>query len=144
MHRNFQKIQVPTGGLLPPQAPPVAPPLGGLFCPPIKIVLSNSPTTIGLKTIFRLHKARVCPTGFGATFAAIFVLIYRLRQFPLSAVNNRLELRCQLKQLLLSYLQNLLLFALSILNSAHGNKNFARFLLFSHWTFSGMYFCRIP
>ena len=39
-------------------------------------------------------KARICPTGFGATFAAVFILIYRLREFPLSAVTNRFELRC--------------------------------------------------
>ena len=46
--------------------------------------------------------AKVFPTCFGATFAAVFVLIYWLREFPLSAV-NRFELRCQLKKLLLLY-----------------------------------------
>ena len=34
---------------------------------------------------------------------AVFVLIYRLREFPLSAVTNRFELRRQSKQLLLLY-----------------------------------------
>ena len=32
-----------------------------------------------------------------ATFAAVFVLIYWLRGYRLSAVANRFELRCQLK-----------------------------------------------
>ena len=49
------------------------------------------------KTIHRLHKAKVCPTGFVATFAVVFVLIYQLREFSLSAFTNRIELRCQLK-----------------------------------------------
>ena len=44
-----------------------------------------------LKTTFRLHKARVCPTGFVATFAALFVLVYRLREFPLSPVTEDSE-----------------------------------------------------
>ena len=54
-------------------------------------------------TIFRLHKARVCPTGFGATFAVVFFSIYRLRKFTWSAVTNRFKLSVQLKQLLLLY-----------------------------------------
>ena len=33
----------------------------------------------------------------------MFVLIYGLREFPLSAVTNRFELRCKLKQLLLLF-----------------------------------------
>ena len=48
------------------------------------------------------HKARVCPTGFGTTFAALIVLIYCLRELSLSAVTDHFELRCPLKQLLLS------------------------------------------
>ena len=48
-------------------------------------------------------KARVCPTSFGTTFAAILALIYCLREFPLSSIANRFEFRCQLKQLLLLY-----------------------------------------
>ena len=52
---------------------------------------------------FHSHKAIVGPSGFGATFAAVFVLIYRLREFPLSAVANRFELRSQLKEPLLLY-----------------------------------------
>ena len=39
---------------------------------------------------------RVGPAGFGANFAAAFVLIYALRYFPLSVVANRFELRCHL------------------------------------------------
>ena len=42
-------------------------------------------------------------SGFGATSAAFFVLISRLRKFLLSAVTNRFELRCQLHQLFLLY-----------------------------------------
>ena len=48
-----------------------------------------------LKTTFCLNKARACPTDFRATFAAVFDLIYWFREFPLSAVANRCELRCQ-------------------------------------------------
>ena len=33
-----------------------------------------------LETAFRMDMARVCPTGFGTSFAAVFVLIYRLRE----------------------------------------------------------------
>ena len=42
--------------------------------------------------------------------AAVLVLIYRLREFPLSAATYRFELRCQLKQLFGIVLQNLSLF----------------------------------
>ena len=49
------------------------------------------------------HMARVCPTGFGATFAVAVVLIYQLREFLLSSVINLFELRCQLKELILFY-----------------------------------------
>ena len=48
-----------------------------------------------LKTTFLLHKARVCPTAFWATFAPVFVLINWFIEFPSSAVANRFELRCQ-------------------------------------------------
>ena len=41
-----------------------------------------------LKNTLRLQKATVCPTGFRATFATVFVLIYWLREFSLSAVTN--------------------------------------------------------
>ena len=54
-----------------------------------------------LQTTFRLHKARVCPNGFGVTFAAMFVQIYGLKEFPLSAVTNCFQLRCESKQLML-------------------------------------------
>ena len=38
-----------------------------------------------LTTPFLVHRARVCRTGFGATFAALFILNLWLREFPLSA-----------------------------------------------------------
>ena len=64
-----------------------------LWIHPLSFVIS---TQLLLKSTFRLHKVRVghgvCPTGFGATFAAVFVLIYRLREFSLSAVTNCFEL----------------------------------------------------
>ena len=34
-----------------------------------------------VKTTFHLHKARICPTGLGATFSTVLVLIYWLREF---------------------------------------------------------------
>ena len=34
-------------------------------------------------------------SGFGAIFASWFVLIYQLREFPLSGIANYFELRCQ-------------------------------------------------
>ena len=46
---------------------------------------------------------RVCPTGFGANFAVVFVSIYWLREFLFSAVTGRFDFRCQLKELLLLY-----------------------------------------
>ena len=60
-------------------------------------------TQLLLKTAFCLRKERVNPTGFGITIAAMFVLMYRFREHSLSTVTNRFEMRCQLKQLLLSY-----------------------------------------
>ena len=61
-----------------------------------------------------MHKARVFPISFKATFAAILVLImvlmYWLREFPLSAVDNHFELRCQSKVIDATRLQNLPLF----------------------------------
>ena len=46
------------------------------------------------KTTFPMHKARVCPTSFGANFAEMFVLIYRLGEFPFSVIANRFESYC--------------------------------------------------
>ena len=40
------------------------------------------------------------PYWFQGNFAAMFVLNYWLREFPLSALANRFELRCEPKQLL--------------------------------------------
>ena len=48
---------------------------GGLFCPPTKIGLSNSPTTIRLKTSFAYTMQGFgVGAGFGANFAAVLVL----------------------------------------------------------------------
>ena len=58
-------------------------------------------------------KARVYSSGFGATFAVVFVLICRLGGFPLSAVDNRFEMRSQLKPLFAIVLQNPSLLLLS-------------------------------
>ena len=41
------------------------------------------------KTTFCLQNAKICPTAFGATFAAMFVLIYWLREFSLFAIVSR-------------------------------------------------------
>ena len=55
-----------------------------------------------LKTFFHVYKARVCITGFKATFADLFVSNYWLREFPLPAVvANRFQTRSQSKQLML-------------------------------------------
>ena len=56
-----------------------------------------------LKVSLRPHQTRVFRTGFRATYAVVFVLIYWLREFLLSAFTNRFELRCEPKQLMLLY-----------------------------------------
>ena len=43
------------------------------------------------------------PYWFRVTSTAVFVLIYRFRALPMSAVTNRFEMRRQLKQLLRFY-----------------------------------------
>ena len=45
--------------------------------------------TIDLENLPGVNKAIVCPIGFRAAFAALFVLNYRLAEVPLSAVANR-------------------------------------------------------
>ena len=60
-----------------------------------------------LKANFRLHKATVRPTGFRANFAALFILNFWLREFPLSAVANSFESQCQSKGANAIFLQNL-------------------------------------
>ena len=42
-----------------------------------------------------LAESESLPYWFGATFAAVFVLIYRLTEFPLPALTNRFKLRYQ-------------------------------------------------
>ena len=49
---------------------------------------------------------RYGPTGFGVTLAAVFALIYRLREFPLSAVTNRFEMRVRIRLIHLPPIQN--------------------------------------
>ena len=44
-----------------------------------------------------MHNERASYLGFKETFAALFVLNCWLREFPLSAIANRFELRCQSK-----------------------------------------------
>ena len=56
-----------------------------------------------LKNHLSLAQGESLPYWFRGNLAAMFVLIYRLSEFPLSAFTNRFELRCQLKQLLLLY-----------------------------------------
>ena len=58
-----------------------------------------------------MHKAIVCPTGFRATLAALFVLNYWLRGFPLYTIEDRFELRCQANATDFIVLQNLFLLA---------------------------------
>ena len=53
------------------------------------------------KTIPRMHNKREKLPGFQRNFAALFVLNYWLREFPLSAIANLFELKCQQKQLVL-------------------------------------------
>ena len=49
------------------------------------------------------HTKRELPYWFQGNFVAMFVLNYWLREFHLSAFANRFELRCEPKQLKLSY-----------------------------------------
>ena len=44
-----------------------------------------------------MHNAIVSRLGLGTSFAASFVLICCLREFPLSAIANRFEMACQSK-----------------------------------------------
>ena len=54
-----------------------------------------------------MHNEQASYLGFRATFAALFVLNYWLREFLLSAIANRFELRCQSKATVAIVLQNL-------------------------------------
>ena len=75
---------------------------------------------------FHPHQVRVCTTGFGATFAAVFVLNYWLKEFLLSAFVYRFELRCEPKQLMLLYYKMCPCYQRAIKT---GIKCFGRFLL---------------
>ena len=46
-------------------------------------------TTTPLNKYFVLAQGESLPHWLGATFVAVFVLVYRLTEFPLSAVTNR-------------------------------------------------------
>ena len=53
--------------------------------------------TTSLRCHLLLAQGESLPYWFRSNFAAVFVLIYWLREFCLSAVVNRFEMRCQLK-----------------------------------------------
>ena len=57
-----------------------------------------------------MHNERASYLGFKETFAALFVLNCWLREFPLSAIASRVELRCQSNTTVAIVLQNLPLF----------------------------------
>ena len=67
-----------------------------------------------LKSHLLLAQGKGLPFWFEATSAAVFLLIYRLREFPLPAVANRFELRCQSKITIAIVIQNLSLFSAQI------------------------------
>ena len=69
-----------------------------------------SPLSLGK----RIERRVVVAKYFGATFVAVFVLIYWLREFPLFAVPNRFELMCQFKVTVAIVIQNLSLFTCSV------------------------------
>ena len=54
-----------------------------------------------LKTISGMHNERASYLGFRETFAALLVLNFWLREFPLSAATNCFEFRCQQKHFML-------------------------------------------
>ena len=56
-----------------------------------------------LKNLPSAAPSESCPFWFQGNFAALFILIYCLREFLLSAFVNRFEMRCQPKQLMLLY-----------------------------------------
>ena len=56
-----------------------------------------------LKNHLSLAQGENSPHWFQDNIATVFVVIYQLREFPLSTVVNRFELRYQLQQLLLLY-----------------------------------------
>ena len=56
-----------------------------------------------LKSLFPPAPSKSLPYLFQGNFAAIFVLNYWLREFPLSAFANHFESRCEPKQLMLFF-----------------------------------------
>ena len=47
-----------------------------------------------------MHTERASQVGFRDTFVTLFAVNYWLREFPWSAITNRLEFRCQRKQMI--------------------------------------------
>ena len=70
---------------------------------------------------FVTHKKGARYLGFRDTFAALIVLNYWLREFPLFAVANRFELKCESKATNASVLQNLPLFMSPSFSSKGGS-----------------------
>ena len=68
-----------------------------MICPPSFDIRS----CLLLKTISGIHNRRDSYLGLRETLRLYFVLNFCLREFPLSAVANLFEFRCQQKQLLL-------------------------------------------
>ena len=67
------------------------------------LLLSINAHVCSKTSFWNAQQANYLP-GSQINFAALFVLNYWLREFPLSAIENRFESRCQQKQLmLLSY-----------------------------------------
>ena len=75
--------------------------VGGISLSGQNFTVFNFTATFSLVKISLLAQSESLPYWFGEMFMVVFVLIYRLREFPLSAVTNRFELSCQLRQLLL-------------------------------------------
>ena len=65
---------------------------------------------ISHKNLLSLAQGESLPYWFEATIAALFVLVYLFREFLLSAINNRFELRCQSKVTNAIVLQNMSLY----------------------------------
>ena len=61
-----------------------------------------------------MHDEQASCLGFTATFADLFVLNYWSREFLLSAIANRFELRCQSKATDAIVLQNLSLLIIPV------------------------------
>ena len=70
---------------------------------PFSFRLKHMTSLKDLPSLPLLPPSESLPHWFQDNFAAMFVLNYWLRDFPLYAVTNRFELRCEPKQLMLLY-----------------------------------------